>query len=324
MTAAPAIRPSAGERWLDAGASMGRASRTMAFIAGGSLLAHLAVVSTVAVAGRTPVAPPTEIAVEIVHDIPKPVPAEAERAKPAPAKPAPAPAKARVAKSEPVKSAATEPKQAKVAAAKSEPAKPAPKPAPAKPEAARVAKAATPAHPTLRPERRMAATPPASQPARAEAEAERKLASLQQELQALRAEQSQLRAEHADEARSVPAAFREAGIGLLSGPYQAVALPGTTDGAGESASYEALVFSALAKAKGIGHRMGVPGTAGVRFSVDAAGKLVAVELFQWSGIPELDAEALAVVRRASFPPPPPGAQRTFLANVNFEVDRGAH
>lgn len=323
MTAAPAIRPSAGERWLDAGASMGRASRTMAFIAGGSLLAHLAVVSTVAVAGRTPVAPPTEIAVEIVHDIPKPMPAAAERAKPAAA--TPAPAKARVAKSEPVKSAATEPKQAKVAAAKSEPAKPvSAKSAAAKPEAARVAKAATPAHPTLRPERRMAATPPASQPARAEAEAERKLASLQQELQALRAEQSQLRAEHADEARSVPAAFREAGIGLLSGPYQAVALPGTTDGAGESASYEALVFSALAKAKGIGHRMGVPGTAGVRFSVDAAGKLVAVELFQWSGIPELDAEALAVVRRASFPPPPPGAQRTFLANVNFEVDRGAH
>ena len=321
MTSEPRLR--VGERWLGATAPIGRVSRTMALVAGASLLAHLAVVGTVAVAARAEIAPPTEIAVEIVHEIPKP---KAEPAAPEPKKAASEPAKAEAAKPTPAPAktatarsalAKSEPKEAELA--KSKPAKS----KPAKAELTKIAKAEPQVQPTPKTEHKIAAAPKVPPPpSREEAAEARGLETLKQELAALRAEQTQLQAERAAEAASsTPAAFTGSGFGALPAGFQAIALPGVTDGAGEAASYEAIVFSALAKAKGIGPRQGVPGTAGVRFSVDATGKLIAVELIQWSGIPDLDAEALAIVRRAVFPQPPQGAQRTFVANVNFEVDR---
>ena len=114
------------------------------------------------------------------------------------------------------------------------------------------------------------------------------------------------------------AALNALGIGPLAGA-QAVALPGETSEAdAEPVGYAALVFSRLAKAKEIGKRMGRPGTAGVQFDLDAAGRLTRVRLASSSGLKDLDDEAMAIVRKAApFPVPPVGAQRSFSANVSF-------
>jgi protein TonB len=62
------------------------------------------------------------------------------------------------------------------------------------------------------------------------------------------------------------------------------------------------------------------GVAVVSFSINASGQVAGVSITQSAGDPILDAEALATVRRASpFPPPPPGAPRTFSAPLSFRV-----
>ena len=112
-------------------------------------------------------------------------------------------------------------------------------------------------------------------------------------------------------------------MGALPDTFQSIALPSTTEGQGEAASYQSIVFSALAKAKGIGGVMGLPGSAGVRFTVDATGRLVQAELVHRSGVATLDALAIDIVRRAApFPVPPQGARRDFVANFNFQSRSG--
>jgi protein TonB len=60
------------------------------------------------------------------------------------------------------------------------------------------------------------------------------------------------------------------------------------------------------------------GTVAVAFWVDERGDLVHQALYKTSGHPELDAEAVAAVRRAApFPPPPPGLPRGFVAQMEF-------
>ncbi len=145
------------------------------------------------------------------------------------------------------------------------------------------------------------------------------LDALKSELEELKAQRDALAAEAAHaRSRPAPAPAIATGPGPLPDSFQAVALPMTADVADEAVGYQQIVFSQLAKAKGIGGRQGLPGSAGVRFAVDEAGRLVSVAIVVASGIPSLDAEALAIVRKAApFPPPPSGAQRTFVANVNF-------
>jgi periplasmic protein TonB len=63
---------------------------------------------------------------------------------------------------------------------------------------------------------------------------------------------------------------------------------------------------------------GAQGNPAVTFSIDASGRVLSVSLTRSSGDPDIDAESLAMVRRASpFPPPPPGAPRAFSAGLNF-------
>lgn len=140
-------------------------------------------------------------------------------------------------------------------------------------------------------------------------------------LEALESELEKLKAEHAAlEAARAPAS-RETGLGPLPDSFQAVALPAVANGLGEVVGYQEIVFSALAKAKGIRETQGLPGTAGVHFEIDASGRLVGAEIVHKSGVPSLDAEALAIVRKAApFPPPPQGAQRGFDANVSFVAE----
>ena len=58
----------------------------------------------------------------------------------------------------------------------------------------------------------------------------------------------------------------------------------------------------------------------VRFRIDAQGHVLGVALARSSGFPELDAEVLAMVRRASpVPAPPPGAPLDLTVPVQFRV-----
>ncbi|VVB43041.1 putative Colicin import membrane protein [Beijerinckiaceae bacterium RH AL1] len=293
MTSA-AIRLRAEERWQGSGLSTRRLPATMGLIAIASLVGHLAIVAGAAFDTKPPPPPTEDIAVEIVQEMPKPVekapePAKAEAAKPE------APPKVETAKLEPPRPEPVKPEPAKPEPVKPEPVKAeAPKPAP----------------------------PP--QPSPEDAAKEQKLAELQRELENLKAEQTQLQAERsaaaAAEAQPQPAPIRDTGLGPLPESFQAVALPAAADGQGEATSYQEIVFSALAKAKGIGAVQGLPGTAGVHFTIDAKGAIVDIVLVHKSGVAALDAEALDIVHRAApFPVPPQGAQRVFDANFTFKT-----
>ncbi|MBV8765537.1 MAG: TonB family protein [Hyphomicrobiales bacterium] len=66
---------------------------------------------------------------------------------------------------------------------------------------------------------------------------------------------------------------------------------------------------------------GAQGSPAVSFSIDSSGHVVGVTLTRASGDPDLDAEIVAMVHKASpFPPPPPGAPHSFSASVNFRLE----
>ena len=143
--------------------------------------------------------------------------------------------------------------------------------------------------------------PPPPQPSAADKER----AELERQLDALEAEQQALKTDAAD-------------LGPLRDSIRAIALPGAGGDDGEVVGYQSLVFSQLAKAKDGAHEAAVPATVGVRFRVDDAGGLVDVEVAVSSGVAELDAESLAIVRRAApFPKPPAGAEHIFSANFAY-------
>jgi periplasmic protein TonB len=269
-------------RWLVAERVRRRATLAGGLVLCGSLLAHFALV---AVALRkdpaTPPAAAQEISVEVVPDVPKLELPKLDLPKldgPKPGSPTPA--------------GGANPATA--------PAPPAPPPAAQK-------------------------APPAPPPAKPQPQAEAEVKSLQDELAALQAQRAALEAERSaalqapsPEPSSPEPATPAGGLGSLRDSFQAIALPSASEQGDEPVGYAAIVFSQLAKAKAIGEQMGQPGTAAIRFSIDDKGALRDVQLVQSSGIPTLDAEALAVVHKAApFPPPPTGAQRDFSANVSF-------
>lgn len=136
--------------------------------------------------------------------------------------------------------------------------------------------------------------------------AETQKAELEQQLAELEAERQALAKEDTD-------------LGPLRDSIHAIALPGVGDGAdGELVGYQSLVFSQLAKAKDGAREAAKPATVGVRFSLGDDGGLVDLAVAVSSGVPSLDAESLAIVRRAApFPRPPAGADRSFSANFAY-------
>lgn len=59
------------------------------------------------------------------------------------------------------------------------------------------------------------------------------------------------------------------------------------------------------------------GQARVAFTISASGRLSNVGIAGSSGSFELDRAAVRIVQRAApFPPPPPGAQRSFAINIS--------
>jgi periplasmic protein TonB len=62
------------------------------------------------------------------------------------------------------------------------------------------------------------------------------------------------------------------------------------------------------------------GVAQVRFTIDDAGNVLSAALVRSSGHPALDAEGLALLRRASpVPAPPPGGKRNITAPILFNI-----
>lgn len=66
---------------------------------------------------------------------------------------------------------------------------------------------------------------------------------------------------------------------------------------------------------------GVQGSATVSFGVSGSGSVTSVRLMRGTGVASLDAEATAVVRRASpFPPPPGGRPQNFTVPIGFRLN----
>jgi protein TonB len=92
-----------------------------------------------------------------------------------------------------------------------------------------------------------------------------------------------------------------------------------------STNYRGLVSAHLARYKqmpgdlrnrGVGHL----GSATVSFSLDGNGRVTSVRLARGSGVPSIDQETQAMVRRASpFPAPPSGQPANFNVLVNFDL-----
>ena len=91
-----------------------------------------------------------------------------------------------------------------------------------------------------------------------------------------------------------------------------------------TAAYQTAVAGHLARFKRYPERARAQGSEGapaVSFALDGSGRIVAAALARSSGNAALDAEVVAMARRASpFPVPPAGAPRQFSVSIRFKVE----
>jgi protein TonB len=119
----------------------------------------------------------------------------------------------------------------------------------------------------------------------------------------------------------------------LGGPpnQQRSTAPASTSAAGAgrgrsdlSSNYAGLVAAHLARFKQFppdARSRGDQGGASVTFSLSGGGGVTSVRLTRGTGVASLDAEATAMVRRASpFPPPPDGRPQSFTVPVSFRLN----
>lgn len=106
----------------------------------------------------------------------------------------------------------------------------------------------------------------------------------------------------------------------------APASPANNLGVGRSdydTNYRGLVAAHLARYKQYpadARSSGKTGTAAVTFSIGGSGGVGSVSLARSSGVPSIDQEVVAMVRRASpFPAPPGGRPQSFTVPVNFSL-----
>jgi protein TonB len=107
----------------------------------------------------------------------------------------------------------------------------------------------------------------------------------------------------------------------------APASPANNIGRGRSdndTNYRGLVAAHLARFKQYpsdARNSGKTGTAAVTFTVGGSGGVASVSLARSSGIASIDQEVVAMVRRASpFPPPPGGRPQSFTVPVSFRLN----
>lgn len=109
-------------------------------------------------------------------------------------------------------------------------------------------------------------------------------------------------------------------------PSQRAAAPQNSSGRSSNISparWQSRLMSHLERRKrypSAAKRQRKQGVAQVRFSIDANGNVGSVRLTRSSGVPELDAEVVSLVRRASpVPAPPPGVGRTIVVPIQFSL-----
>jgi TonB family protein len=107
--------------------------------------------------------------------------------------------------------------------------------------------------------------------------------------------------------------------------FRAIAVPLPSKNGGEAMSYRFIVGGMLERVKHYPEhalQRGAKGTATIGFVLDGSGGVASVILLRSSGEAELDAESVALVRRAApFPAAPPGAQHTFTVEVAFGMGK---
>jgi TonB family protein len=107
-----------------------------------------------------------------------------------------------------------------------------------------------------------------------------------------------------------------------SGPdrFRAIAVPLPSESGGEAMSYRFFVGGILERVKHYPEsalQRHAKGIATIGFVLDESGGVASVVLLRSSGEADLDAESVALVKRAAPFPPPPGAQQSFAIDVAF-------
>ncbi|MCW6508698.1 TonB family protein [Lichenifustis flavocetrariae] len=117
------------------------------------------------------------------------------------------------------------------------------------------------------------------------------------------------------------AAMLPFGTSIAASPFQAGP---TGQGSATSQAYRGAVYGAFAKAKDVveaAQAQHLRGQAVVAFTLDDKGGLATLGIAVSSGHPDVDEAALDYIRHsAPFPPPPPGAQRSFSPAIGFGLD----
>jgi TonB family protein len=107
--------------------------------------------------------------------------------------------------------------------------------------------------------------------------------------------------------------------------FRAGPVPFPARSGAEAMGYSLIVGGMLERAKHYpksAKQRGAKGVAVIGFVLDGFGRVASVSLLRSSGEPDLDAESAALVNRAApFPPPPPGAKRTFAIEVAFGMGK---
>jgi TonB family protein len=146
-----------------------------------------------------------------------------------------------------------------------------------------------------------------------------------EEAEARKREQAQAKKKAEAEAkRRATAEAKRRRLSSTENPTQPVAGVPAAKTAADPAEYRSSVLRRLASLKHYpesARARGVEGDAVVSFTLDNAGRVVSARITRSSGQADIDAETLAMVRRASpFPPPPSAAARSFSAPIDFRLD----
>jgi periplasmic protein TonB len=141
--------------------------------------------------------------------------------------------------------------------------------------------------------------------------------------EALAATVAARRAAEREARRGAAQAFVARGATARPGRAGSASVASASAGSAAASAYRGQVIAHLTRFKRYpesARSRGAEGTPTVAFSLDGGGRVTGAGLSRSSGERDIDAEAVAMVRRAApFPAPPPGAPRSFSASIGFRM-----